>query len=154
MIRALLLLPVLVLATAGCGRGGDAGGSDGRANVPRTVGADETALGEEREKSVAGSESAITFDLEGVSEEGLVGPPDGLRAVAYEFCVPEDEEAIAEVLEIDPSLAFHPGSPGRIGCGEGEVLCIGSTHQPGWRAVLTALADLEYVARIDRSFAE
>jgi hypothetical protein len=34
------------------------------------------------------------------------------------------------------------------------VLCLGSTHQPGWRSVLERLAALDYVARIDRFWGE
>jgi hypothetical protein len=40
------------------------------------------------------------------------------------------------------------GARGRIGCGTDEVLCLGSTHQPEWRQVLTNLARLPYVRRI------
>ena len=34
------------------------------------------------------------------------------------------------------------------------MLCIGSTHQPQWRAVIQQLAGLDYVAHIDRHVAE
>jgi hypothetical protein len=58
------------------------------------------------------------------------------------------------VQSIDPTVQAQAGSPGRIGCGPEEVLCIGNTHQPNWRAVLGSLATLDYVTRIDRSFFE
>jgi heat shock protein HslJ len=97
----------------------------------------------------------ITFDPGAISEAGLAGPPDGLVAVAYEFCIPATPTYVAEVQRIDPTVRTQPGSPGRIGCRPGaEVLCVGSTHQPGWRSVLQQLAALDYVARIDRHVAE
>ena len=42
----------------------------------------------------------------------------------------------------------------RVFGSDDQYLCIGSTHQPSFRAVLTRLAKLDYVARIDPSFAE
>jgi hypothetical protein len=36
--------------------------------------------------------SKIDVDLANVNSEGLRGPPDGLRAVHYEFCIPAGEE--------------------------------------------------------------
>jgi hypothetical protein len=96
----------------------------------------------------------ITFDLDRINESGLVGPPDGLRSVMYEFCIPGDSASAAEVLAIDSSLELHLSSPGRIGCSNAQTLSIGSTHQPDWRAVLERLAALEYVTRIDETFWE
>jgi hypothetical protein len=52
------------------------------------------------------------------------------------------------------SLKFFAQSPGRIGCGESENLCIGSTHQKDFRRILQRLAELKYVQRIDESFLE
>src|SRR6476619_5023653 len=34
----------------------------------------------------------IRLDLSGLREDGLYGPPDGLRALAYEFCIPARQE--------------------------------------------------------------
>ena len=45
-------------------------------------------------------------------------------------------------------MLFRSGSRGRIGAGPGACLCIGSTHGPGWRDVLEALAALPDVGRI------
>jgi hypothetical protein len=58
------------------------------------------------------------------------------------------------VRRIDPTTQAYPHSPGRIRCGPDHTLCIGSTHQPGWRAALERLPALDYVARIDRHHAE
>jgi hypothetical protein len=96
----------------------------------------------------------VTFDLDQIDAAGLSGPPGGQVAVDYEFCIPATPGHLAEVQGIDPSVRAQPGSPGRIGCGPGQVLCLGSTHQPGWRSVLARLAALDYVARIDRFWGE
>jgi hypothetical protein len=90
----------------------------------------------------------IAFDLGQLNTDGLAGPPDGLRAISYELCVPDRSECLAEVQRIDPSLELMRGARGRIGCETDQVLCLGSTHQPEWRQVLTRLADLPYVTRI------
>jgi hypothetical protein len=89
-----------------------------------------------------------------LNDAGLSGPPDGLVAVSYEFCIPATPRHEAEVRRIDPTLEVYPGSRGRIACTPEQALCIGSTHQPRHRAVLERLARLEYVTRISRSFAE
>ena len=96
----------------------------------------------------------ITFDLKQIDDEGLTGPPDGRVAISYEYCIPATQAAQDEVRRIDPTVAFQPGARGRIGCARDQVLCIGSTHQPGWRTILQQLASLDYIARIDRSFGE
>ena len=96
----------------------------------------------------------IRFDLSVFNEDGLYGPHGGLRAAAYEFCIPANDEMAAEVESIDPTIQIYAGSPGRVGCGDGEYLCIGSTYQPGFRDVLTNLAQLEYVTDIEPSVAE
>lgn len=123
------------LALSGCGD--DSDGRDGPASTPADA--------------VAG---VVTFDLERINEDGLIGPPDGLRSVMYEFCVPSDSARVAAVRAIDPSLEVYPGSRGRIGCTDGQVLCIGHTHQPGWKATLERLSALDFVTRIDESFME
>ena len=57
-----------------------------------------------------------------------------------------------------PTTSHCPGPqpirPGDPGCGPGQWLVVGSTHQPGWRVVLERLAALPYVARIDRAVFE
>ena len=96
----------------------------------------------------------ITFDLDPLDEEGLRGPPDGRRALSYEFCIPNTPRHVAEVSAIDSTVQCMAGSPGRIGCGADQSLCIGSTHQEDFRGVLRQLAELEYVERIDEAFFE
>jgi hypothetical protein len=111
--------------------------------------------GEDRSPAAeAAMSEVITFDLDPINEDGLIGPPNGLRSVMYEFCIPSDSASADEVLSIDPSLQLQTGSPGRIGCTDEQTLCIGDTHQSDWKAILERLAALEYVTRIDRSFME
>jgi hypothetical protein len=85
-------------------------------------------------------ESAIHFDLKQLNSEGLRGPADGLRALHYEFCIPDRADVIREVRLIDPTLQIQRTSPGRIGCGADQALCLGHTHQPHYREVLKRLA--------------
>jgi heat shock protein HslJ len=103
---------------------------------------------------VPGSDSEIRFDLHRLDANGLQGAPDGLRALHYEYCIPDQPEAIGTVTAIDPTLQIQGGSPGRVGCGAGELLCLGHTHQPGYRVVLEQLAALPFVAEIHEAFFE
>lgn len=95
----------------------------------------------------------ITFDLSQISPDGLIGPPDGLRSLSYEFCIPATEKHLSEVRSINPSIQVSR-SRGRIGCTKAQYLCIGETHTPQWREVLMAIAKLDYVQRIDQFFGE
>jgi hypothetical protein len=96
----------------------------------------------------------IDFDLSEFNDDGMFGPPDGLRAAMYEFCIPARADLAAEVASIDLTVQIYASSPGRIGCGSGEYLCIGSTGQPHFRRVLANPAQLEYVSRIQLSVPE
>jgi hypothetical protein len=105
--------------------------------------------------SEAGTDaSIIRFDLSPLDDNGLYGPPDGLRSLDYEFCIPSGEPYAGEVKAIDPSARFHSGSPGRIGCAGDQSLVLGNTHQPDFREILGKLAALPYVTRIDQAFFE
>jgi len=95
----------------------------------------------------------IAFALSGVDEEGLYGPEDGRRARDYEFCIPNTEAARVEVSAIDTTIRITRAR-GRSGCGSNEALAIGNTHQRNWRDVLSRLARLEYVRRIEPHYAE
>lgn len=98
--------------------------------------------------------SKIRFDLGRLDRDGLQGPPDGLRALHYEYCIPDCPEAIREVGDTDPTLQIQRGSPGRAGCREDELLCLGHTHQPDYKAVLQRLADLPFIVEIREAFFE
>jgi hypothetical protein len=99
-------------------------------------------------------ESAIHFDLTQLNSEGLRGPADGLRALHYEFCIPDQPDVISEVRAIDPTLEIQRASSGRIGCGTNEVLCLGHTHQPQYREVLERLAQHPDVSEIHEAVFE
>jgi hypothetical protein len=96
----------------------------------------------------------IRLDLSGLNADGLYGPPNGLRALSYEFCIPARQDLADEVRAIDPTVQISASSRGRIGCSTGQYLGVGSTHQPGFRMVLDRLARLAYVTHIDQSYAE
>ena len=106
--------------------------------------------------SAAGSafNSKIRFDLDRLDADGLQGPPDGLRALHYEYCIPDQADAMHKVIAIDPRLQIQRNSPGRIGCDEGELLCLGDTHQPNYRTVLQRLAALSIVREIRKTHFE
>ncbi len=95
----------------------------------------------------------ISFDLSQISPDGLIGPPNGLRSLSYEFCIPATEKHLNEVRSINPSIQISR-SPGRIDCTKDQYLCIGETHTPQWRETLMAIAKLSYVQRIDQFFGE
>lgn len=97
--------------------------------------------------------SKIAFDLAAIAPSGLTGRPGGLVAVDYEFCIADDPTTEAAVRRIDVT-ARCTRSRGRIGCARGQLLCIGHTHRPGWRAVLEQLAARDDIRRIERHFAE
>ena len=59
----------------------------------------------------------------------------------------------AQARSIDTSVTVHRAR-GRTGCNPRELLCIGNTHQPGFRPVRAARSRLPYVARIDQAFFE
>jgi len=93
----------------------------------------------------------IAIDLSTLDDRGLRGPPNGLRSVSYEFCIPAGERYAKEVQGIDPTLELMRGSRGRIGCARSQVLCVGNTGQKAYRQVLDRLAELDYVSRIVES---
>lgn len=96
----------------------------------------------------------IAIDLSTLDERGLRGPPNGLRSVSYEFCIPAGERYASEVQRIDPTLELMRGSRGRIGCAPSQVLCVGNTRQRSYVQVLERLAGLDYVGRIVESVFE
>ncbi|WP_197064804.1 hypothetical protein [Leptolyngbya sp. KIOST-1] len=95
-----------------------------------------------------GPTEKLAVDLSSLDENGLYGPPEGLRSLDYEFCIPTGDAYAQAVRAIDPSVQLFPHSRGRIGCGEHEVLAIGNTHQANHAAILRSLADLDYIERI------
>ena len=98
--------------------------------------------------------ATVAFDVETIGADGLVGPSGGRRALAYEFCIPAREGPQAQVAAIDSTARLMAASPGRIGCGEGQVLVLGHTHQPGFGQVLRRLAELPFVTRVQAAWFE
>ena len=100
-----------------------------------------------------GAGAKIRIDLSVLGASGLYGPADGLRALSYEFCIPDRPAAVVQVRALDKTVVMHRAR-GRIGCSDQQLLCIGHTHQRDFRTVLEALSALPYVARIDQAFFE
>lgn len=156
---------VLVAAGIGLSRCGkarllQAGENSGSSSAQRSDAALPTKT-EERRPSKSGTRDAsaaalakIRFSLDDIRPDGLRGPDDGLVSVSYEFCVPKDEKIFAEVRRIAPGVKISAGSKGRIGCGEDQALCIGTTHGPDWKKELLGLAELGYVVEIAECFFE
>ncbi len=96
----------------------------------------------------------ISFDINAIDNDGLVGPPDGKVSLNYEFCIPADNKYINEIRQIDPSVKFHKKSKGRVGCSKMEWLCIGNTEQEYPRLKIHRLSELPYIKRIQRTYFE
>ena len=96
----------------------------------------------------------IRFDISLISPDGLIGPPDGLRSVSYEFCIPAMNDAVKTIKMIDSQIDIYSQSPGRIGCTKNEYLCIGHTHNKQWKDILLAIAGLDYVEEIEEFLGE
>jgi hypothetical protein len=113
-----------------------------------------TCAGSHRTELNPEAATKIRFDLSQLNEDGLAGPPDGRRALHYEFCIPAREELAAEVRRIDTTVQIVIYSPGRIGCTENEFLCMGHTHRRDFSEALAKLALLDYIPHIEQSFFE
>jgi hypothetical protein len=108
----------------------------------------------------------VKFDLFDINDEGLIGPPGGLRSVSYEFCIPISDEALEAVLNIDSTIQHYTSSRGRIMCPVGQQLCIAETYNednrgvptttgvPKWKEVLRSLSQLDFIDRFEQSFGE
>ncbi|MDZ4747935.1 MAG: hypothetical protein SH808_05570 [Saprospiraceae bacterium] len=97
------------------------------------------------------NQAKIKFDYSAIDDSGL---RNGEVAVDYEFCVPANEAILDQVIKIDPGVRVLKSSKGRIGCSEQQWLCINSTHSPGWKKKLDAIASLYFVERILETFYE
>lgn len=95
------------------------------------------------------AEQKIIFDLNILNEQGLYGPPDGLRILDYKFCIPKNEKYKIEIASIDSTIKFYDGT-GFNNCSKEEILCIGNTHQKNFRQVLIKLASLNYIKIIEQ----
>ena len=99
--------------------------------------------------------SKINFNLSEFTDDGLRERPKGeFSAINYEFCIPASEETLKEVQAIDSTAGVMKGSKGRSGCTDKEWLVIGSSRQPGFKTVITKLASLKYIRKINETFWE
>jgi hypothetical protein len=96
----------------------------------------------------------IKFSMDSINDQGLRGTPRSLRAVSYEFCIPDNATTVQQLQAIDPSVKLYPGSSGRINCSEAEILAIGHTHQAQWKSILFDLSSQDYIAEIQETFFE
>jgi hypothetical protein len=87
----------------------------------------------------------IKFSIEEIDEQGLIGPADGKRLIAYKFSIPADRAKRREVRRIDPSIKFFLESDST------QYNCIG---EGATQQVLLKLAGLTYIARIDPFYGE
>ncbi len=100
-------------------------------------------------------QSKITFKLNEFTEDGMrIGSEGEQSSANYEFCIPATEEAMNEVMSIDPTLGIYKTSKGRSGCSDKEWLCIGSTRQKNFKKVILNLAALSYIRKISETFWE
>ena len=97
------------------------------------------------------NQAKIKFDYAAIDDSGL---RNGEVAVDYEFCIPADQDILDQVIKIDQGVRVMKSSKGRIGCTDQQWLCINSTHSPGWKNKLYAIASLSYVERIEETFYE
>ncbi len=125
-----------------------------RATLRTEAGAVALTLAKTEPDSDATGAGKIAFDLARLNVDGLQGAADGLRALHYEFCLPDRADTLAAVRGIDPSVEIQRSAPGRARCRPGELLCLGNTHQPGFRQVLQRLAALPAIREIHESFFE
>lgn len=98
--------------------------------------------------------SKITFDIDKLNKDGLLGSPDGLHVLDYKFCIPLNWEYRNEILSIDSTIQFIKGTGSRNSCTGKEYLCLGNTHKKNFKEILYSFASLEYVNQIDQMFWE
>ncbi|MCB0529108.1 MAG: hypothetical protein KDC65_11565 [Saprospiraceae bacterium] len=96
----------------------------------------------------------IKFNLNGFDENGLRGPANGKVALEYEYCIPAKERHWKAIKKIDPSAKLHRESRGRVGCGDGNWLVTGNTHQTSHKRVLYLIASQDFVTQILENFYE
>lgn len=100
-------------------------------------------------------EGKIRIDLTKFDDEGYRVHPGGEKsATSYEFCIPANDTALAEVKAIDPTAGEMKGSKGRSGCTDAEWLVISSTRKPGFKEIIRKLAELKYIRKITETFWE
>jgi hypothetical protein len=87
----------------------------------------------------------IAFNLEEIDDDGLIGPPDGKRSVAYIFYIPAERSKQHEVSRIDHSVRFF------LQQGSEEYQCMG---EGATQTTLLRLACLDYIVQIKPFYGE
>ena len=87
----------------------------------------------------------ISFSVDEIDGNGLIGPPDGKRLVAYKFVIPATEKMRRKVHRIDRSVKFFDRSS------NGQYDCIG---EGATKEMLLKLARLSFIKRIEPFYAE
>lgn len=93
---------------------------------------------------------SVKFDLEPIDEDGLIGPVDGKRSVAYNYMIENIPARLQQIKSIDPTMKVveipsHLNET--IGC-ENCIMITGETHQDNYLEVLYQLVELEYIHQI------
>lgn len=96
----------------------------------------------------------ITLNLNEFNSDGMRERGGEFSSTNYEFCIPATDEAMAEVMAIDPTAGIYKKSKGRSGCSDKEWLVIGSSRQKNFKNVILKLASLDYVRKISETFWE
>lgn len=95
----------------------------------------------------------IKFDLNLLDKRGLVGDNENKVGLDYEFCIPNQEDKVNEVLSIDTSIK-KVQTKGRSACSKTELLMVGSTFNKNYKRILCRISQLEYVEEIKRTYWE
>jgi hypothetical protein len=93
----------------------------------------------------------IHFDLKMLDENG--SDLKTHQPIDYEFCITDNETALAEVLSINPKLK-KTSSKGRSKCGENELLMLGNTDNKAFRSMLCKISTLDSVKEINQTYWE
>ena len=94
----------------------------------------------------------MNFSFTKLDKQGLIKKRG--TSLAYEFCIPNEEQYLDKVKSIDETIAIYKSSMGRIGCGKNNILCIGETANNDFKKILISLTNLPYVKSINESFFE
>lgn len=105
-----------------------------------------------RSKEYKQAEEKMNFSFSKLDKKGLI--KERGTSLAYEFCIPNNEQNLNKIKSIDETIAVYKSSKGRIGCGKDEILCIGETVDKDYKKILIEISKLPYVKSINESFFE
>lgn len=113
-----------------------------------------------QQQSIEGSSlHKVKFDISDINDMGLTGPVGGQRSVSYEFCIPQTDEALNQVLNIDSSIQHYMSGRGRINCLSNQQLCIADTYGEDrrpweWKEILKHLCELCFIDSFELNLGE